>query len=121
MSSERRSQATTLHFHRLKSLIVQLKAIIAKRRDTWFCPCQFFMVIKTEDPLGKTVDTEAMGYGEMNSSSSSSGLIGKAAADTKYVRFWILVSGLMFFFGCHNYLQELIMSLPGFNVRRYTS
>ena len=69
------------------------------------------MVVKSEDPLVKIIDTEAMGYGEISSSS------GKAAADSKYVRFWVLVSGLMFFFGCHNYLQELIMSLPGFNVR----
>lgn len=23
----------------------------------------------------------------------------------------------MFFFGCHNYMQELIMNLPGFKVR----
>ena len=34
----------------------------------------------------------------------------------RYVRFWFLLIGLMFFFGCHNYMQELIMSLPGFNI-----
>lgn len=35
----------------------------------------------------------------------------------RYTKFWILVVGILFFFGCHNYMQELIMSLPGFNVR----
>jgi solute carrier family 35 (adenosine 3'-phospho 5'-phosphosulfate transporter), member B3 len=34
----------------------------------------------------------------------------------RYVRFWFLVAGLMFFFGCHNYLQEFIMRLPGFRI-----
>ena len=32
------------------------------------------------------------------------------------IRFWTLVVGILFFFGCHNYMQELIMSLPGFKV-----
>ena len=31
-------------------------------------------------------------------------------------RFFILVVGIIFFFGCHNYLQEYIMRLPGFRV-----
>lgn len=31
-------------------------------------------------------------------------------------RFFYLVAGILFFFGCHNYMQELIMSLPGFKV-----
>lgn len=35
---------------------------------------------------------------------------------SRYLRFWILVFGILFFFGCHNYMQELIMSLPGFKV-----
>lgn len=34
----------------------------------------------------------------------------------RYLRFWVLVCGILFFFGCHNYMQELIMSLPGFKV-----
>lgn len=34
----------------------------------------------------------------------------------RYFRFWVLVIGIVFFFGCHNYMQELIMSLPGFRV-----
>ena len=34
----------------------------------------------------------------------------------RYMRFWVLVAGMMVFFGCHNYLQELIMSLPGFRI-----
>ena len=34
----------------------------------------------------------------------------------KFWKFWVLVLGIMFFFGCHNYMQELIMSLPGFEV-----
>jgi adenosine 3'-phospho 5'-phosphosulfate transporter B3 len=40
----------------------------------------------------------------------------KITSEIKNARFWVLVSGLIFFFGCHNYLQELIMSLPGFKV-----
>ena len=31
-------------------------------------------------------------------------------------RFFYLVAGILFFFGCHNYMQELIMNLPGFKV-----
>ena len=31
----------------------------------------------------------------------------------RHARFLFLVMGMMVFFGCHNYLQELIMSLPG--------
>lgn len=34
----------------------------------------------------------------------------------RYGKFIFLVGGIMFFFGCHNYMQELIMSLPGFKV-----
>jgi hypothetical protein len=33
-----------------------------------------------------------------------------------HIRFLFLVSGMMVFFGLHNYLQELIMSLPGFKI-----
>ena len=51
-----------------------------------------------------------------NTGINGSGSLGKTTADPKYGRFWVLVTGLMFFFGCHNYLQELIMSLPGFKV-----
>jgi adenosine 3'-phospho 5'-phosphosulfate transporter B3 len=40
---------------------------------------------------------------------------GASMGDSRTTRFWVLVAGIMFFFGCHNYLQELIMSLPGFN------
>jgi hypothetical protein len=40
-------------------------------------------------------------------------LFGRMDRNTK---FWVLVVGIMFFFGCHNYMQELIMSLPGFKV-----
>ncbi len=39
----------------------------------------------------------------------------KLAVD-KYWKFWFLVIGILFFFGLHNYMQELIMSLPGFKV-----
>ena len=35
---------------------------------------------------------------------------------SRTVRFWTLVAGIIFFFGLHNYMQELIMSLPGFKV-----
>jgi adenosine 3'-phospho 5'-phosphosulfate transporter B3 len=35
----------------------------------------------------------------------------------RYFRFWFLVCGIMFFFGVHNFLQEKIMTLPGFKVR----
>ena len=45
------------------------------------------------------------------------------SADMKFLglssrnsKFWFLVIGIIFFFGCHNYMQELIMSLPGFKV-----
>ena len=31
----------------------------------------------------------------------------------RHARFLFLVMGMMVFFGFHNYLQELIMSLPG--------
>lgn len=34
----------------------------------------------------------------------------------RYGKFAFLVGGIMFFFGCHNYMQELIMNLPGFKV-----
>ena len=34
----------------------------------------------------------------------------------RYLRFYTLVVGILFFFGCHNYMQELIMNLPGFKV-----
>jgi hypothetical protein len=36
---------------------------------------------------------------------------------SKSTKFVLLVGGIMFFFGCHNYMQELIMNLPGFKVR----
>jgi hypothetical protein len=35
---------------------------------------------------------------------------------TRYWKFVYLVFGIVFFFGCHNYMQELIMSQPGFKV-----
>ena len=35
-------------------------------------------------------------------------------SSNRYVKFWFLAIGIMFFFGCHNYMQELIMTLPGF-------
>lgn len=34
----------------------------------------------------------------------------------RYWKFFFLVTGIVFFFGCHNYMQELIMHLPGFKV-----
>lgn len=34
----------------------------------------------------------------------------------RWKKFIFLVAGIMFFFGCHNYMQELIMTLPGFKV-----
>lgn len=34
----------------------------------------------------------------------------------RYIKFWFLVIGILFFFGLHNYMQELIMTLPGFKV-----
>ena len=36
--------------------------------------------------------------------------------DTGKWRFAFLVCGIIFFFACHNYMQELIMSMPGFKV-----
>ena len=35
---------------------------------------------------------------------------------SRYLRFYSLVIGILVFFGCHNYLQELIMSLPDFKI-----
>eukprot|EP01039_Chlorochromonas_danica_P010651 gene10651-11811_t len=34
----------------------------------------------------------------------------------RYWTFIFLVTGIVFFFGCHNYMQELIMHLPGFKI-----
>lgn len=39
-----------------------------------------------------------------------------AYSNERWWKFVYLVGGIMFFFGCHNYMQELIMSLPGFRV-----
>lgn len=36
--------------------------------------------------------------------------------ESSFMSFWFLVIGIFFFFGCHNYMQELIMSLPGFKI-----
>lgn len=36
--------------------------------------------------------------------------------DKKWFRFYSLCFGIIFFFGCHNYMQELIMTLPGFKI-----
>ena len=33
-----------------------------------------------------------------------------------YLRFSLLVSGILFFFGIHNYMQEYIMSMPGYKI-----
>jgi hypothetical protein len=52
----------------------------------------------------------------LNAGINGAGSVSKTTSDHKYGRFWLLVTGLMFFFGCHNFLQELIMSLPGFKV-----
>ena len=38
----------------------------------------------------------------------------------RHARFLFLVMGMMVFFGCHNYLQELIMSLPGNTNQTYS-
>ena len=52
----------------------------------------------------------------LNAGINGAGTVGQTISDPKYGRFWLLVTGLTFFFGCHNFLQELIMSLPGFKV-----
>jgi hypothetical protein len=52
----------------------------------------------------------------LNAGINGAGSVSKTTSDSKFGRFWLLVTGLMFFFGCHNFLQELIMSLPGFKV-----
>jgi hypothetical protein len=66
------------------------------------------MVAHKEEPGGA--------MSSLISSSNNQSNQGKSTSESKYIRFWVLVSGLMFFFGCHNFLQELIMSLPGFKV-----
>ena len=57
---------------------------------------------------------------DKSNSSFGTGIKAEIAAEkTKredVVRFVTLVCGIVFFFGCHNYMQELIMSLPGFDV-----
>ncbi len=50
-----------------------------------------------------------------NSSSSTISLL-PAYTNERWFKFSFLVGGIMFFFGCHNYMQELIMNLPGFKV-----
>ncbi|KAJ1412809.1 UAA transporter [Ochromonadaceae sp. CCMP2298] len=39
-----------------------------------------------------------------------------SAKEERNAKFMFLVVGIIFFFGCHNYMQELIMSLPGFKI-----
>jgi hypothetical protein len=41
------------------------------------------------------------------------------AIDKRWWKFVYLVGGIMFFFGLHNYMQELIMRQPGFKVSNY--
>ena len=50
--------------------------------------------------------------------SSDDGAMQLVASKThdRQARFLYLVAGILFFFGCHNYMQELIMNLPGFKV-----
>ena len=44
------------------------------------------------------------------------GLPDWASPNNERTRFLFLVFCIIFFFGCHNYMQELIMHLPGFDV-----
>jgi len=53
---------------------------------------------------------------EMQSLSKDAGMGSLIPVMDRRFRFLFLVSGILFFFGCHNYLQELIMRLPGFEV-----
>ena len=47
----------------------------------------------------------------LSSLSSATGMV-----EGSRERFIFLVFCIIFFFGCHNYMQELIMNLPGFDV-----
>lgn len=60
----------------------------------------------------KSIDNDDGKEGMGAFSSSGEGLF----SQNRYFRFGFLVAGILFFFGCHNYLQELIMSLPGFKI-----
>jgi hypothetical protein len=37
---------------------------------------------------------------------------------TDNVRFFVVTAFVVFFFACHNYLQEYVMNFPGFEVSR---
>jgi hypothetical protein len=43
----------------------------------------------------------------------------QAVLNERWWKFAYLVGGIMFFFGLHNYMQELIMRQPGFKVRHF--
>ena len=65
----------------------------------------------------KTIDAEENSE-ISNSETMHKGILGillnhQSARD---LRFFGIVIGIFVFFGCHNYMQELIMSLPGFRV-----
>eukprot|EP01041_Mallomonas_annulata_P004583 gene4583-9111_t len=67
-------------------------------------------MIESEKPLISDNMTIKHAYSDTLLPSSSN------AKSGKYFRFYVLVFGILFFFGCHNYMQELIMTLPGFKV-----
>lgn len=54
--------------------------------------------------------------GESKAKTAAAQLFQHMEVKNRYVLFALLVGGILFFFGCHNFMQELIMHLPGFKV-----
>jgi hypothetical protein len=70
--------------------------------------------------MGDTMPLKSSEDLEVSASVVAPGADTASAAVKRYIlrniRFLWLVAGMMVFFGLHNYLQELIMSLPGFRI-----
>lgn len=57
--------------------------------------------------------------GEIMKMSSNSGIldfISSKFRNARDIRFFIIVGGIFLFFGVHNFMQEMIMDLPGFKI-----
>ena len=61
------------------------------------------------------------GAGKLTRSDSGSFLSSllNSKSTPREIRFFIIVGGIFLFFGLHNFMQELIMSLPGFKVNTF--
>ena len=65
---------------------------------------------------GSTNNNSQISSSSFKDNSSSIASLLPAYTNERWFKFSFLVGGIMFFFGCHNYMQELIMNLPGFKV-----